>query len=196
MLTKAAVYADTLNPVTKLSKILYNFSLILGGSLAIALAAQAYIPLPFTPVPLSGQTLMVLLTAMLLGGKRGAASIITYIGLGITGVPLFAGGTLGFARLLGPTGGYLIGFIAAAYLVGYLAEKGWDRHIITTTLAMLIGNALIYLFGLPRLASFVGWNNVLKMGLYPFITGDIIKLIAAVLILPSGWKLLGLNKNH
>ncbi len=190
MQTRVAVYADVLSPVSSVSKALYNFLLIAGASLAIALSAQVYLPLPFTPVPISGQTLMVLLAGTLLGSKRGAASVITYLGLGVAGIPLFAGGGVGFARLLGPTGGYLMGFVAAAYVAGYLAEQGWDRRIFTVALAMLAGNVVIYLFGLPRLAVFIGWNRVLALGLYPFITGDVVKLVAATLLLPAGWKLL------
>jgi biotin transporter BioY len=190
MQTRVAVYADVLSPVSSISKALYNFLLIAGASLAIALSAQAYLPLPFTPVPISGQTLMVLLAGTLLGSKRGAASVITYLGLGVAGIPLFAGGGVGFARLLGPTGGYLMGFVAAAYVAGYLAQKSWDRRIFTAGLAMLAGNVVIYLFGLPRLAVFVGWDKVLALGLYPFIAGDVVKLVAATLLLPVGWRLL------
>ncbi|MEA3311680.1 MAG: biotin transporter BioY [candidate division WOR-3 bacterium] len=194
MQAKVAVYADVLNLASSVSKALYNFLLIAGGSLAIALAARVYIPLQFTPVPITGQTLMVLLAGTLLGSKRGAASVITYLGLGVAGIPLFAGGGVGFARLFGPTGGYLIGFVAAAYVTGYLAERGWDRRIFTAALAMLAGSVIIYIFGLPRLAVFTGWDRVLALGLYPFIAGDMVKLAAATLLLPGGWKFVGTSE--
>lgn len=158
--------------------------------MALAISAQVYIPLPFTPVPITGQTLVVLLLGALLGSKKGTLAVITYLGLGFIGLPLFAAGGVGLSRLLGPTGGYLAGFVAAAYITGFLAERGWDRRIVTAGLAMLAGNIVIYLFGLPRLAGFVGWNKVLSLGLYPFVIGDITKIVTAMLILPAGWKLI------
>jgi len=103
------------------------------------------------------------------------------------GLPVFAGGTGGLARLTGPTGGYLIGFVIAAFVVGRLSEKGWDRRFTTTAMAMLIGNAVIYALGLPRLAAFVGWEAVLKVGLFPFIPGDLLKIILAAVALPQAW---------
>jgi biotin transporter BioY len=96
-------------------------------------------------------------------------------------------------RLMGPTGGYLVGFVAAAFITGVLAERGWDRKVITTALAMLFGNVIIYAFGLPWLARFVGIEKVLGLGLYPFIPGDLIKLVMAAISLPFGWKMLKLK---
>ncbi|WP_322801905.1 biotin transporter BioY [Thermoflexus sp.] len=165
--------------------------LILGGSLFTALMARIAIPLPFTPVPITGQTLAVLLTGAALGSRRGALSMAAYVLEGSLGLPVFAGGAAGLKRLTGPTGGYLVGFIAAAFVTGWLAERGWDRRPLLAALAMLIGNAVIYLFGLPWLAMFLGGflgpKGALALGLLPFIPGDLLKLFLATLLLPSAW---------
>jgi biotin transport system substrate-specific component len=148
------------------------------------------IPLPFSPVPVTGQTLAVLLMAVLLGSHRASLCALTYLAEGAVGYPVFARGAAGVAHLLGPTGGYLFGFVAAAYAVGLLAERGWDSRYSTAFLAMLAGNVIIYLFGLPWLAVFVGWERTLALGLLPFIPGDIAKLLVATALLPWGRKLL------
>lgn len=164
-----------------------EITLILGGSLLIALTAQ--ISFMIGPVPITGQTFGVLLVAALLG-RRGALSVLAYITQGTLGLPVFAGGTAGPAVLVGPTAGYLIGFVVAAFVVGWLCEKGWDRRIATAVLAMLCGNVIIYLFGITWLANYVSWQQVLATGLIPFLPGDIIKIVLAALALPLGWKLL------
>ena len=120
--------------------------LVVGFSLLTALCARIVIPLPFTPVPITGQTFAVLLTGAALGARRGAAAIVLYVLEGLAGLPVFAGGASGLARLLGPTGGYLLGFIAAAYLTGTLAERGWDRTVRWAAAAMAAGNVVVYLF--------------------------------------------------
>ena len=119
-------------------------------------------------------------------------SQLSYLAVGATGIPYWfaLGGPPGIARLVGPTGGYLIGFVAVALVVGWLAERGWDRHVGTASLAMLAGEIVLYIFGLSWLAHFVPGNTVLQVGLYPFVIGDLIKVVAAALILPSGWLLL------
>jgi len=185
-------YADILRPSVKRHAVFYDIVLIIGGSLFIALCAQVIIPLPFSPVPITGQTLAVLLTGALLGSKRGSLALLAYLTEGTAGLPVFAGGTAGLLCLVGPTGGYLMGFIAAAFITGLLAERGWDQRVRTTFPAMLIGNAAIYVFGLIWLARFVGTEKVLSMGFYPFIPGDLLKLALASILLPSGWRLLKL----
>ena len=154
------------------------------------LAAQVTIRLPFSPVPITGQTLAVLLVGALLGSRRGAASMLAYLAEGLIGLPVYAGGASGLAYAMGPTGGYLVGFVAAAYVAGWLAERGWDRRVGTTALAMLTGNAAIYAFGLSWLAVYVG-RQTIALGLLPYIVGDVAKLILAALSLPAGWKLIG-----
>jgi biotin transport system substrate-specific component len=192
------VLSDLLIPAalrrTRAQQRLADAVLILGGSLLTALMARVEIPLPFTPVPITGQTFAVLLVGAALGSRRGALSMAVYLLEGALGLPVFAGGAAGLARLRGPTGGYLIGFIAAAFVTGWLAERGWDRRPATTALAMLTGNAVIYLFGLPWLAWFVGGflgpKGALALGLLPFVPGDLLKLLLATLAFPSAWLLV------
>ena len=185
------VYADILRPTVRRSAWLYDAALVLAGSLLIALSAQVAILLPFSPVPVTGQTLAVLLVGALLGSRRGSLAVLTYVVQGLAGLPVFAGGAFGLVRLLGPTGGYLVGFVAAAFLVGLLAERGWDRRVSTTAAAMTLGNLVIYATGALWLAAFVGGlDQALALGVAPFIPGDLLKIGAAALLLPAGWRLL------
>jgi len=184
-------YAATWRPMVKKHALLYDISLVVGGSLLIALAAQLAIPLVFSPVPITAQTLAVLLIGTLLGSKRGTLCVFAYLTEGAAGLPVFAEGGGSIAHLFGPTGGYLIGFVAAAYLTGFLAERGWDRRIATSILAMTVGTAVIFATGLTWLSFFVGTDRVLLLGLYPFIPGALIKLAIAALLLPTGWKIMG-----
>lgn len=170
---------------------LYDSSLVLGGSLFLALSAQIAIPLPFSPVPITGQTFAVLVIGMLFGRWRGATAVLAYLAEGCAGLPVFAEGKAGLAVLLGPTGGYLASFVPAAFLAGYLAERGWDRKISTTFLAMILGNIIIFGLGAAWLSKFVGANNALSMGVYPFLAGDVVKIGLATVALPGAWKLLG-----
>ena len=165
--------------------------LILGGSLLVALSAQLQIVLPSSPVPVTGQTFVVLLLAALYGSRRGPATVATYLALGAMGLPVFAGGAFGVARLLGPTAGYLAGFVAAAFAVGLLSERGWDRKPWTAAASMTLGNLIIYATGLIWLSRFVGWHAVLATGLLPFMVGDALKIALATFVLPTGWKLMG-----
>lgn len=180
---------------TRIRDALGEGALILSGSLLVAGAAQISIPLPFTPVPITGQTFAVLLVGASLGAVRGAASLLLYLAEGAVGLPFFAGGAGGFAVITRATGGYLIGFVVAAFVIGALAERGWDRRFSSATGAMLTGNVIIYLFGVTWLARFLGESalsqKVLLLGLYPFIPGDTIKLYLAAAALPAAWRLVG-----
>jgi biotin transport system substrate-specific component len=173
----AITYADVLRPTARWSALAYDATLILGGSLFVALAAQAAI------------RLAVLLVGALLGSRRGALSMLAYLGQGLIGLPVFAAGASGPAYALGPTGGYLAGFVAAAYLTGWLAERGWDRGIGTALLAMLVGNVAIYALGLSWLSIYAG-TQALALGLLPYLAGDALKLALAAAALPAGWRLL------
>ena len=164
--------------------------LILLGALLVAALAQIEIPLPFTPVPITGQTFGVLLVGAALGSKRGAASLISYLMLGTICLPFFAGGAHGLNILIGATGGYLIGFIIAAYVIGFLAEKGLERNVRTSIIPFLVGTGIIYICGVAWLTVVLGsFTHALTAGLFPFLIGDTIKLFAAALILPAAWKL-------
>ncbi len=184
---QALTLSDALVPGRSLARDLGLVSIFVGITAA---AAQVRIPLPFTPVPITGQTFAVLLCGAAIGARRGAFAQLAYLLLGSAGLPIFAGGACGLPS--GPSGGYLIGFVPAAYLIGFLVERGWDRRVRTASLAMLLGNAVIYAFGLPWLAAFVGGpvSKVLALGLYPFLPGDLLKLALASTLLPTAWASL------
>lgn len=169
---------------------LRDLLLITAGALLVALLAQVRIPLPFTPVPLTGQTFAVLLVGAALGARRGLASLSLYTLIGALGLPVFAGGAAGLAYASGPTGGYLAGFIVAAFVVGLLAERGLERSIRTSILPFLAGTLVIYLFGAGWLAVLFGLEKALELGVTPFLLGDAIKLALAALALPAAWKLV------
>ena len=189
MQVRAITMMDAVFPRATLAR---DLLLILSFTAVTALSAQ--IAFYIGPVPITGQTFAVLLAGALLGSKRGALSQLTYLGLGAMGAPIFAGWMGGPAVLMGPTGGYLIGFVAAAFVVGLLAERGWDRRTWSMALAMLVGNIVIYVFGLSWLSIWLGHfapkSSVLATGLYPFIPGDLLKIVLAAVALPSGWALL------
>jgi biotin transport system substrate-specific component len=189
MKSSTTTYADALRPAVQRSALAYDAALVVGGSLVVALAAQVAIRLPFSPVPITGQTLAVLLIGTLLGSRRGAMSLAAYLLEGLMGLPVFAAGASGPAYVCGPTGGYLLGFVAAAFVTGWLAERGWDRGVATTALAMFAGTAAIYAGGLAWLSMFAG-AQTLALGLMPFVAGDALKLAIAAAALPAGWKLL------
>jgi biotin transport system substrate-specific component len=171
--------------------LVYDGFLIAAGSALIALSAQVALPLPFSPVPVTGQTFGVLLVASLLGRVRGTAAVLAYLAEGVAGFPVFAGAAAGPAALLGPTGGYLAGFALGAYVCGGLAERGWDRTPLRAAASMILGNLAIFALALPWLARFVGAPNVWALGFWPFLPGDIVKIGLAAALLPLGWKALG-----
>ena len=166
-------------------------ALIVAGCLLIALAAHLQVLLPFSPVPVTGQTFAVLFLGALYGSRRGPATVVTYLMLGAMGLPVFAGGMAGLARFVGPTAGYLLGFVVAAFAVGSLSERGWDRKPWTTAASMIIGNGIIYALGVAWLWRFVGLEAVLNAGVVPFLPGDALKIALATILLPSGWRIIG-----
>jgi biotin transport system substrate-specific component len=170
---------------------LRDVTLIVLGVLFVAALAQVKIALPFTPVPLTGQTFAVLLIGATLGSKRGAASMALYIVLGALGLPVFAGGESGMTYLSGATLGYLIGFVMAAYVIGLLAERGLERSVRTSIVPFLVGTVIIYVCGVAWLAVILGsFSKAITAGLLPFLIGDTIKLIASSVALPAAWKLV------
>lgn len=157
----------------------------------IALCAQVQIPLPFTPVPLTGQTLAVLYAGALLGSRRGAAAAGLYLLQGSCGLPFFAGGAAGLLHFLAPSGGYLAGFVPAAYVTGLLAERGWDRGPLKALAMMLLGSLVIFAFGLAGLSRFLPADQLLAQGLFPFLAGDLAKSSLSAALLPLGRRWLG-----
>ena len=172
--------------------ILADVLLVSLGAGLIAASAQVSIPLPFTPVPITGQTFSVLLVGAGLGTVRGGASGLLYVALGVAGAPVYADGAHGGTVITGASGGYLIGFPVAAALTGWLAERRWDRRFSSAIGAMLTGNVVIYLFGLPWLAVVLDadLDTTLELGLYPFIPGDVVKLYLAAALLPAAWQVV------
>ena len=165
--------------------------LVVGGAAFVGLAAQIAIPLPFTPVPLTLQTFAVLLTGAALGSLRGVMAMGLYAIVGVAGVPWFAEGSSGYAA---PSFGYILGFIAAAFIVGRIAEQGATRSAARTAGLMVIGNLVIYAIGVTWLKFAIGadWATAVALGLTPFLLGDAIKIAAAAGLLPLTWK--GLSK--
>jgi biotin transport system substrate-specific component len=174
------------------SNALTNVLLVLAGTGFVALAAQVSFELPFTPVPITGQTFAVVLVGASLGALLGVASLGLYLFVGALGAPIYADGTHGWDVLTGPTGGYIVGFVLAAIITGYLAQQRWDRRFSSAVAAMLTGNVLIYAVGLPWLAEKLdtGFEETLEAGLYPFVVGDLIKLYLAGALLPAAWRLV------
>jgi biotin transport system substrate-specific component len=167
--------------------------LICLGAALLAGSAQVAIRLPFTPVPITGQTFAVLLVGASLGTLRGGASALLYVLLGVVGAPVYAHGAQGWAVVTGASGGYLVSYPFASALTGWLAERRWDRRFSSAVGAMLTGNVLIYLFGLPWLAIVLGTGleKTLELGLYPFVPGDTFKLYLAAAVLPTAWRFVG-----
>ena len=174
----------------------YNVALAFSGALAMSGLAHISIKLPFTPVPITGQTLGVLLIGASLGPALGASAMLVYLLWGVAGLPVFSPdvvhGTgweaVGFAV---PSAGYLWGFVAAAWAVGQLSRRGWDRSLRSAVGAMLVGEVVIYAFGISWLmaAAHLPLGEGLEKGLYPFVVGDLLKMFAAAGLLPVAWKL-------
>ena len=164
---------------------------IVVGSLVVAAGAQVAIPLPWTPVPVTGQTLGVLLVGAALGARKGTAALVLYLAEGAAGLPFFAGGAAGAHVLLGPTGGYLMGFPLAAALVGFLAERGWDRRVFSTVAAMSLGTGVLFATGAAWLGYFVGSDRAVALGVLPFLPGAALKIGVAAAALPLAWRWLG-----
>jgi biotin transport system substrate-specific component len=174
------------------SSLLTDVLLVLGGTGFVAVAAQVSISLPFTPVPITGQTFAVVLVGAALGALLGLASLGLYLFVGALGAPVYADGNHGWDVLTGPTGGYIVGFVLAAVLTGWLAQRRWDRRFSSAVAAMLSGNVVIYLVGLPWLAAKLdtGLEKTFELGLYPFVVGDLLKLYLAGALLPGAWLLV------
>jgi len=192
-MTTSTVYAPLANVLlgTQNNTLLRNVLLAVAGSIALWISAK--IQIPFIPVPMTLQTLVVLVIGMVYGWKLGAATVLLYLAQGAAGLPVFAGTPekgIGLAYMFGTTGGFLLGFLLAAAAVGYLAERGWDRNIFTTAGAMAIGNVLIYVPGLFWLAGIIGWDKSIEFGIKPFLVADLFKLVLAALFMPLIWNVV------
>ncbi len=199
----ARTLAAALWAPARLSPLARGTVLAIAGSLFVALCAQ--ITVPFWPVPMTGQTFAVLSVGLVCGWRIGGAALLLYLLEGVVGLPFFAGGEAGWAAIAGPSGGYIVGFVLAAALVGWLAERGWDRSFWRTVLALLLGNVVLYVPGLVWLVQFyvgpgqayiadagatTAWGAAINAGLLPFLLGDGLKLLLAATLIPAGWALL------
>jgi biotin transport system substrate-specific component len=192
---QAATLRNAILPRTGL---LTDALLIAGGAGLIAASAQVSFKLPFTPVPITGQTFSVLLVGAALGTMRGGASAFLYVLAGLL-FPIYAPHTgYGWSTITSASGGYLVSYPFVAALTGWLAERRWDRKFSSAVGAMLTGNVVIYLFGLPWLAVVLNTNleKTFELGLYPFVPGDTFKLYLAAAALPGAWKLVGAAKRR
>lgn len=174
------------NKIESLNKdqaLTFTIGISITGSILLALLARLSFPVPFSPIPITGQTFGILLLGAMLGKRLGTITVITYIIEGAIGLPVFAGGSTGLLYLFGPTGGYIIGFIPAVFLVGYLCEKGWNKHFISAITSMTLGTMMIFVFGVSWLAVGTGLQTALQIGATPYIPGAIIKIsVASVMI--------------
>jgi biotin transport system substrate-specific component len=182
---RRAVLADTLLPRSAVA----NAALVTGGTALTAVMAQLSVPL--WPVPITGQTLAVLLVGSVLGANRGALSMLLYWVAGMLGAPVYSDGGHGLGAALGPSGGYIVGFIISAYAVGRLAERGQDRRFLTAALSFCAGTVITFGFGMAWLALSLGADlqQTLEWGLYPFIAGGVIKALLAAALMPGAWHL-------
>ena len=190
--------ADRLVPrsESRAATLTWDLVLVLAGTALVSLLAQ--VSIPWYPVPFTGQTLAVLLVGGMLGAWRGALSLALYFAIGALGAPIFSDQSGGWDIITGATGGYIIGFILAAAVVGWLAERGADRRVVPMIGVLLLGSVLIYAIGVPWLADWApagdgvkfGWSQAYEFGVQPFILGDLIKLAVAASLLPAGWALL------
>ena len=185
--------SNIVNFETKEKETLKNILLVLGGVAFLSLMSQVMIPLPFTPVPISLGTFGVALMALLYGRKLGTATILSYVAAGSLGAPIFAGFKSG--SLFSPTGGYILGYIVATIILGYLSDKGVTKSYVKTFLSLLLSSAIILTLGSIVLSLFVPGKNAFMVGVFPFLPGDAIKSTTITLLLPTLWKVIGKDKN-
>ncbi|MCC6948950.1 MAG: biotin transporter BioY [Bradyrhizobiaceae bacterium] len=185
-----ATLISALWPAEARATLVRNVVLALGGTVLLWLSAK--INVPFYPVPLSMQTFVVLAIGAAYGWRLGAATILLYLAEGAAGLPVFAGTPekgIGLAYMMGPTGGYLIGFVAGAALVGWLCERGWDRSFISLTAAMFLGHVALFVFGVAWLSSLIGFEKAWVAGVAPFYVATVLKTLLAAACIKGGWKL-------
>ena len=178
---------------TKENEFLKSIFLVLSGIIFLSIMSQLIIPLYFTPVPISLGSFGVILIALLYGRKLGTATVLSYVVAGSLGAPVFAGFKAG--SLFSPTGGYILGYIAAALILGFLSDKGIAKSYVKTFLSLLLASAVILVLGALVLILFVPSKNIFMIGVLPFIPGDMLKIVAATLLFPRLWKFIKKNKN-
>ena len=190
---KQNILSNSIKIKTKEKEFLKNIFLVLSGVIFLSIMSQLIIPLYFTPVPISLGSFGVMLIALLYGRKLGTATVLSYVAAGSLGAPIFAGFKAG--SLFSPTGGYILGYIAAALILGFLFDKGIAKSYVKTFLSLLLVSVIIFVLGALVLMLFVPIKNVFMAGVLPFIPGDMLKAVAATLLFPRLWKFIKKNKN-
>ena len=190
---KQNILNDTVKIKTKENEFLKSIFFVLSGVILLSIMSQLIIPLYFTPVPISLGSFGVMLIALLYGRKLGTATVLSYVVAGSLGAPFFAGFKAG--SLFSPTGGYILGYIAAALILGFLSDKGIAKSYVKTFLSLLLASAVILVLGALVLILFVPSKNIFMIGVLPFIPGDMLKVVAATLLFPRLWKFIKTNKN-
>jgi len=194
MFSVQSIYPTLANAIWRSdSGVLRSIVLAIAGTALLAISAR--IQVNFYPVPMTMQTFAVLVIGMSYGWRLGGATVLLYLAQGAVGLPVFASGA-GFAYFAGPTGGYLIGFLAAAVAIGWLGERGWDRHVVTTLAAMAIGTAIIFLLGAAWLTVLIGFEKAITAGVIPFLLGAAFKIGLGAAFMPLSWKLVGRNPSQ
>ena len=190
---KQNILNDVIKIKTKEKEFLKSIFFVLSGVIFLSIMSQLIIPLYFTPVPISLGSFGVMLIALLYGRKLGTATVLSYVVAGSLGAPIFAGFKAG--SLFSPTGGYILGYIAAALILGFLFDKGIAKSYVKTFLSLLLVSVIIFILGALVLMLFVPIKNVFMAGVLPFIPGDMLKAVAATLLFPRLWKFIKKNKN-
>ena len=190
---KQNILSNSIKIKTKEKEFLKSIFLVLSGVIFLSIMSQLIIPLYFTPVPISLGSFGVMLIALLYSRKLGTATVLSYVAAGSLGAPIFAGFKAG--SLFSPTGGYILGYIAAALILGFLFDKGIAKSYVKTFLSLLLVSVIIFVLGALVLMLFVPIKNVFMAGVLPFIPGDMLKAVAATLLFPRLWKFIKKNKN-
>jgi len=185
-----SAFVDIMRPRQKALGYIVDVLAIMSGVLLLVGSSYVALPLSWTPVPITLQTFVIFLLGACLGSKRGTLAVLLYLIEGVYGMPFFASGGAGWGAILGPTGGYLVGFGIATFCIGWLLEKGCRKQFLTTGMAMLLGLGIIYTCGTLWLALFVGFPSAIMLGMVPFFAADLIKLIMAATLVSQGWKLI------
>jgi len=191
---RTATIADIIWPSRPQARIFRAAALMLLGMCLLTLSAK--IQIPFWPVPMTMQTLVVLVIGMAYGWRLGAATVLAYLVTGAAGLPVFAGTPargIGLAYMMGPTGGFLLGFLISAAIVGFLGERGWDRSVLRTAVAMVLGQAIITLAGVAWLAILFNLPKAIEVGFKPFLAASLLKVALGIVLMPTIWKLLDRN---
>ena len=190
---KQNILNDVIKIKTKEKEFLKSIFFVLSGVIFLSIMSQLIIPLYFTPVPISLGSFGVMLIALLYGRKLGTATVLSYVVAGSLGAPIFAGFKAG--SLFSPTGGYIVGYVVAAVILGFLSDKGIAKSYVKTFLSLLLVSVIIFILGALVLMLFVPIKNVFMAGVFPFIPGDMLKAAAATLLFPRLWKFIKKNKN-